>query len=99
MIYKLVLSIKLMKVLKIGAIWCKECLVMKPMWAEIEKEIPGLQTEFFDFDMDHEKIEKYNIEIVPSFIFLDKDGNEFLRLTGIQDKEDLVKIVNENIDK
>lgn len=72
---------------------------MKPMWAEIEKEIPELSTEFFDFDMDHDKIEKYNIETVPSFIFLDKDGNEFLRLTGVQNKEDLVKIVKENIDK
>ena len=39
-----------MKVLKFGAIWCKECLVMRPMWGEIEKEIPDLETEYHDAD-------------------------------------------------
>jgi len=34
-----------MKVLKIGAVWCNGCLVMKPRWEELEKENPWLETE------------------------------------------------------
>ena len=84
-----------MKVLKFGAVWCKECLVMKPMWAEIEKEIPDLITEYFDADMSPEEVKKRNIDILPTF----KDGNEIVRLTGAQNKDDLVNLVKENLDK
>lgn len=86
-----------MRVLKFGAIWCKECMVMKPMWAEIEKEIPELKTEYYDADMDSEKVKEYGVKDIPSFVFLDKDDEEFMRLEGIQNKEELIKIVRENL--
>lgn len=88
-----------MKVLKFGAVWCAECLVMKPMWGEIEKLMPELKTEYFDADNNPEKLKEYGITDIPVFIFLDKDGKEFLRLKGVQNKEDLIKIVKDNIDK
>lgn len=72
---------------------------MKPMWEEIEAEIPGLATEYYDADMDSEKLKEYEVKNVPAFVFVDKDGKEILRLKGVQNKEDLVKIINENIDK
>ena len=50
-----------MKILKIGAVWCPGCLVMRPRWAEIEKEMPDLITEYYDFDKDKEIMEKYAI--------------------------------------
>lgn len=89
-----------MKVIKFGAVWCPGCLVMKPRWAEIESENPWLQTEMHDFDEDKEAVNKYNItDTLPSFVFLDKDGNEFLRLNGEVEKDRLVQIINENKDK
>ena len=88
-----------MKVLKIGAVWCQECLVMKPMWAEIEKEIPELTTEYFDADENEELLSKYGVEDIPSFIFLDKNNQEFLRLKGMQDKEKLINLIKENFNK
>lgn len=88
-----------MKLLKFGAVWCKECLVMKPMWEEIEKEIPELAAKYYEADECPDMLKKYNIKDVPVFIFLDKDSNELLRLQGVQNKEDLVRIVKENIDK
>lgn len=88
-----------MKVLKFGAVWCKECLVMRPMWEEIEKETPELETEYFDADENPEKLTELNIDNIPAFIFLDKDGNEITRLSGAQNKEELVKIVQANINK
>ncbi len=88
-----------MKILKFGAIWCTECIVMKPMWQEIEKELPELKTEYHDADENPEIIKKYNITNLPVFIFLDKDGNEFLRLKGVQNKKDLLEIVKNNLNK
>lgn len=89
-----------MKVLKFGAVWCPGCLVMRPRWAEIEAENPWLQTEMHDFDQDQEAVEQYKIDDrLPVFVFLDKNDNEFLRLTGEVGKEKLITIINENKDK
>ena len=88
-----------MKLLKIGALWCKECIVMNPMWGEIEKEVPELKSEYFESDDHPDLLKKYNVKEIPSFIFLDKDDQEILRLEGLQNKEELVKIVKENLDK
>lgn len=89
-----------MKVLKFGAVWCSGCLVMKPIWAEIEAQMPELETEYWDFDRDKEMVEKYNIDhTLPVFVFLDKEDNEILRLTGEVDKDKLVDVINENLDR
>ena len=88
-----------MKVLKFGAIWCKECLVMKPMWQEIEESTPELKTEYYDADENPEILEKYQVKDIPVFIFLDKNDKEFLRLQGVQNKEDLINSVEENLEK
>jgi len=87
----------IMKVLKFGAIWCSGCLVMKPRWKEIESENPWLQTEYIDFDVDKEMVEKYKIDdVLPTFVFLDKDGQEFLRMSGEVGKDKLINIINQN---
>ena len=88
-----------MKVLKFGAIWCTECLVMKPMWEEIEEEMPELKTEYFDADENEEELKKYNVQDIPSFIFLNKEDEEILRLKGVQNKDELKEIVRKNFDK
>jgi len=82
-----------MKILKFGADWCPECIIMKPRWAEIEKEMPELNTEFFDIDKNKEKKLEYKIDHVPTFIFLDKEGRELERLKGLIEKEDLIKTI------
>ncbi len=88
-----------MKVLKFGAIWCVECLVMKPMWKEIEKMIPKLVTEYYDADEHPEKLTEYAVNDIPTFIFLDGDGKELMRLTGVQNKDFLIESIKKNIDK
>jgi len=89
-----------MQVLKFGAVWCSGCLVMRPRWQEIEKEKPWLKTEYYDFDKDKEMVEKYKIDKrLPTFVFLNKDGKEFLRLRGEWSKNDLLRIIEEKKDK
>lgn len=89
-----------MKVLKIGAEWCSGCLVMRPIWSEVEKENTWLKTKYYDFDTNKDIMNKYEItDILPVFIFLDKDCNEFMRLNGEVKKNELIKIINENKEK
>jgi thiol-disulfide isomerase/thioredoxin len=90
-----------MKVIKIGAVWCNGCLVMKPRWQEIEKEDPNLVTEYYDFDIDKETIEKYKVNsgVLPVFIFEDNQGKEIQRLTGEVEKEKLIQLIKEYKDR
>jgi thioredoxin-related protein len=42
-------------------------------------------------------VKKYNInDKLPTFVFLDKDNNEFLRLYGEIEEDKLQKILDEN---
>ena len=44
-------------------------------------------------------LKEYEVKNIPEFIFLDKNDKEFLRLQGIQNKDELIKIIKENLDK
>ena len=90
-----------MQVIKIGAVWCSSCLVMAPRWQQVEKENSWLQTHYLDFDQDQGKIKKYNLtrESLPVFIFLDKKGQEFLRLNGEISHDKLTALVAKHKDK
>ena len=89
-----------MKVLKFGAAWCSGCLVMKPLWQEIEAEAPWLKTEYYDYDERQDLAEQYKItEKLPVFVFLDKDNREISRLQGEVSKDKLLEVIEENKDK
>jgi thiol-disulfide isomerase/thioredoxin len=89
-----------MKVLKFGAVWCSGCLVMKPRFKEIEEKNTWLETEYYDFDTEKNIVEKFNINnTLPTFVFLDKEDKEFLRLNGEVSKEKLLEIINQNRDR
>jgi len=86
-----------MRVLKFGAVWCSGCSIMKPIWEEIEKENPWLETDFFDYDENRKIFKKYNVDKkLPCFIFFNNKGKEFLRLNGEISKKELIKIIQEN---
>jgi thiol-disulfide isomerase/thioredoxin len=90
-----------MKVIKIGAVWCNGCLVMRPRWQEVEAENPWLKTEYYDFDQDQEKIAAYHVEDakLPVFIFLDNNNHELERLNGEIDKAVIIDKINQYKDQ
>jgi len=89
-----------MKVLKFGAVWCPTCLIMKPRWAEIEKENSWLEAEYFEYDEHPEKVKEYNVgSVLPIFIFLDSNGQEFLRLKGEVSKKEILEVLVNNKSK
>lgn len=85
-----------MKIIKIGALWCSGCLVMKPIWKKIEKDIPDLKTIYYDYDENQNEIKTLNIDIkkMPTFIFLDEEGQELERITGEVPEKKLIELIN-----
>lgn len=80
-----------MKLIKFSSVWCPSCLIMQPRYMEIIKQFP-LNIEEYDYDMDTEMVEKYNIgDILPVVIVMD-DNIEITRIIGEKSKKELNKI-------
>ncbi len=74
-----------MKIIKISAIWCPGCLVMKKIWKNITNDYHNLEIIELDYDMNSEEVKKYNPgKVLPVVIFLDDNNNELERLIGEQ---------------
>ncbi|HHT38769.1 MAG TPA: thioredoxin family protein [Mollicutes bacterium] len=88
-----------MKIVKISAVWCSSCLVMRPRFEEVEKKYPNIESISLDIDFDEES-SKYNVrEKLPVFILLDNNDNELERLVGEHKTEELINIVKKHYDK
>ena len=89
-----------MKILKIWAVWCSGCLVMWPLFKEIEKENPWLETSYYEYDDSPEIVEKYGLDWdVPYFIFLDKEGNILEKINWEFSKKEIMTRIEKYKDK
>ena len=78
-----------MEVIRISAIWCSSCLVMKSRFNEIANEL-NVKIIDYDYDLDYDKIEKYNVsDVLPVYI----KGNK--RLEGEHTKEEIRKFLSD----
>jgi thioredoxin 1 len=81
---------------ELGSVKCIPCKMMQPIMKEIEKEY-GREVEvmFHDVWTDEGKpfAEKYGIRVIPTQVFLDKDGKEFFRHEGYYPKDEIVKVL------
>lgn len=71
------------------ASWCGPCQRMKPIFHALAKDFRD-DYNFITIDIDEnpELANKYQVQAVPTFVFLDADGNEGNRITGmISEKE------------
>ncbi len=83
---------------ELGSVNCIPCKKMKPVMDEIEKEYAGqVKVVFHDVWTDEGKpyAEKYKIRLIPTQVFLDKEGKEYFRHEGFFPKEELVKILKQ----
>lgn len=85
-----------MKIIKFGAVWCPGCLVMRPIWKEIIKENTNLQIIEYDYDLDEDKQQKYNVgDKLPVIIMIDDNEKEIKRLVGEKTKDEILKFIKE----
>jgi len=82
--------------IELGSIKCIPCKMMQPIMKEIEGEYKGqVKVVFYDVWTSEGRpyAQKYGIRVIPTQVFLDKDGNEYFRHEGFFPKDKLVKVL------
>ena len=78
-----------MKIIRISAVWCSSCILMKSRFNEIANDM-NIDIIDLDYDLDYEEVEKYNIsDVLPVYIKGDK------RLQGEHTKEEIRKFLSD----
>lgn len=81
---------------EIGAAKCIPCKAMQPIMKAVEEEYKGqVKVVFHDVwtTKGREDAEKYNIRMIPTQVFLDKEGKEYFRHEGYFPKVDVVRVL------
>lgn len=83
---------------ELGSVRCIPCKKMQPIMKEIEQEYASsVKVLFYDVWTEAGKphAKEYGIRVIPTQVFLDKDGKEYFRHEGYFPKEDLVKVLKQ----
>lgn len=79
----------------LGAGTCIPCKKMVPVLDEIKKAYNGkVVVKVIDVNDYPDEANKYDIKVIPTQIFLDKDGKEFFRHEGFFSEEEIAEIFN-----
>ena len=81
---------------EIGAAKCIPCKAMQPIMKAVAEEYKGqVKVVFHDVWTPKGKTDgmKYNIRVIPTQVFLDKNGKEYYRHEGFFPKDELVKVI------
>jgi len=69
---------------------------MQPIMKEIAAEFAGkVQVVFYDVWKDPEPARKYKIQLIPTQVFVDRNGREVFRHVGFFSKEEIMKMLKE----
>jgi len=83
---------------ELGSVNCIPCRRMQPVMASVEKKY-GDQLEVLFHDVwkpdQRQYAEKYGIRVIPTQVFLDKDGKEFFRHEGFYPEEEIDKLLQQ----
>lgn len=87
--------------IELGSLKCIPCKMMQPIMEEIDDEYLDVKVVFYDVwtAAGEPYGKKYKIQAIPTQIFLDKNGEEYARHTGFFPKKDLVKILEQGLNK
>jgi len=83
---------------ELGSVRCIPCKMMQPIMKDIEKEYAGqVKVVFHDvWTPEGEPFAaSYKIRVIPTQVFLDKDGEEYFRHEGFFPKDELVKVLKQ----
>ena len=78
-----------MDLIRISAVWCSSCIITYKDWNKLKENYSNYEYIEYDYDMDTEIVEKYNIgNIIPVIIAI-KDGKEIGRIVGEKNYKEL----------
>jgi len=82
--------------LELGSQGCMPCRYMAPIIDALEKELAGKVTvKFYDVNENPGIADKYQIQVIPTQIFLDAEGKELFRHVGVFEKEEILAKLKE----
>ncbi|NFV70725.1 thioredoxin [Clostridium botulinum] len=86
---------KMPVLLEVSSPTCGPCRKMTPIIKEIKEEYKNkVDTHIVDLTKNPQFGDKYKVSVVPTQVFLDKDGKVFLRHEGMLTKDEIIDIIN-----
>lgn len=84
-------TVKIPKLVDLGASKCIPCKMMAPILEELEKEYKGkMDVVFIDVWKNPDEGSKYKVRVIPTQIFYSPEGKELFRHEGFYSKEDIL---------
>ncbi len=82
--------------IEIGSLNCVPCKMMQPIVREVEEHYRDqVKVLFYDVWTPEGRPygTKYGIRIIPTQVFLDRDGNEYFRHEGFFPKKEIIRVL------
>jgi thioredoxin 1 len=82
--------------IELGSVRCIPCQQMQPIMKSIEEKYGSqVQVKFYDVwtPLGKPMADKYNIQLIPTQVFLDENGKEFFRHEGFFAEDELIKVL------
>ena len=80
--------------LELGSVGCVPCEQMKPVMERLKTNYKGkLDVIFVDVRKDRESARKFRVTLIPTQVFLDRNGQEFHRHMGYYPYEEIVPVL------
>ena len=82
----------------LGSVRCIPCQQMQPVMRSIEEKYAGqVKVIFYDVWTPEGSpyADQYNIQVIPTQVFLDEKGEEYYRHQGFFPEEELIKVLNQ----
>lgn len=80
--------------LELGSVGCIPCEQMKPVMEKLRSYYKGkLEVFFVDVRKDHDTAQRFGAYVIPTQVFLDKNGKEFHRHIGFYGYEEIVPVL------
>ncbi len=86
--------------IELGSVRCIPCQKMQTVMKKVEKKYPKkVNVIFYDVwtKEDEHFADDYKVDIIPTQVFLDKNGKEYFRHEGFFEYEELEKILLQKI--
>ncbi|OGW41445.1 MAG: hypothetical protein A2010_10800 [Nitrospirae bacterium GWD2_57_9] len=80
--------------LELGSVGCIPCEQMKPVMQKLRDTYKGkLEVIFIDVRQDNKTGRRFGVHMIPTQVFLDKNGKEFHRHIGYYAYEEIVPVL------
>jgi thioredoxin 1 len=80
--------------IELGSVNCIPCKKMQPIMKSIEEKYgEQIKVIFYDVWKDDTKAKEYGVRLIPTQVFLDKNGKEFFRHEGFFPENEIDKLL------